>query len=70
MSEDIEFIDVALSERRSLETALADLVAKQKRAPRPELARMIRGIEAEIVQRQPAIRGIGGACLPTRNPLV
>jgi hypothetical protein len=65
-----DFIASVLRERRSLETVLADLVAKHKRAPRPELARMIRGIEAEIVQRQPAIRGIGGACLPTRNPLV
>jgi hypothetical protein len=64
-----EFIASVLRERRSLETVLADLVAKHKRAPRPELARMIQVIEAELIHRQPPIRGIGGACLPTRHPL-
>jgi hypothetical protein len=57
LSDDIEFIDTALKERRSLETVLAVLVAKHNRSPSPRLARMIQIIEAEIVQRQsvPAI---------------
>jgi hypothetical protein len=57
MSERIEFIDIALQERRTLETALAELVAKHSRSPSPELARMIQIIEAEVIQRQrvPAI---------------
>jgi hypothetical protein len=52
MSERIEFIDIALQERRTLETALAELVAKHSRSPSPELARMIQIIEAEVIQRQ------------------
>jgi hypothetical protein len=52
MAEGIEFIDIALMERRSLETALAQLVAKYNRLPSSELARMIRGINAEIIQRR------------------
>jgi len=57
LSDDIEFIDTALKERRSLETVLAGLVAKHNRSPSPRLARMIQIIETEIVQRQsvPAI---------------
>jgi hypothetical protein len=57
MSERIEFIDIALQERRALETALAELVAKHDRSPSPELARMIQIIEDEVIQRQrvPAI---------------
>jgi hypothetical protein len=57
MSERIEFIDIALQERRTLETALAELVAKHSRSPSPELARMIQIIEAEVIKRQrvPAI---------------
>jgi len=57
MSERIEFIDIALQERRTLETVLAELVAKHSRSPSPELARMIQIIEAEVIQRQrvPAI---------------
>jgi hypothetical protein len=57
LSDDIEFIDTALKERRSLETVLAVLVAKHNRSASPRLARMIQIIEAEIVQRQsvPAI---------------
>ncbi len=54
MAEGIEFIDIALMERRSLETALAELVAKHNRSPSPGLARMIRGINAEIIQRRTA----------------
>jgi hypothetical protein len=54
MAEGIEFIDIALMERRSLETALAQLVAKFNRQPNSELARMIRGINAEIIQRRTA----------------
>ena len=41
MSAGIELIELALKERRSLETV-----------PSPELARMIQGIEAEIIQRR------------------
>ena len=52
MAEGIEFIDIALMERRSLETALAQLVAKYNRLPSSELARMIRGINAEIIHRR------------------
>jgi len=47
----IEFIDIALMERRSIEAALAQLVAKYSRFPSSELARMIRGINAEIQRR-------------------
>ena len=61
-----EFIASVLRERRSLETVLANLVAKHKRKPSPELARMIQVIEAEIIQRQPLVRG---DCLPTLNSL-
>jgi len=64
-----EFIASVLRERRSLETVLADLVAKHKRAPRPQLARMIQAIEAEIIERQQLIRGVDGARLPSLNPL-
>ena len=52
MAEGVEFIDIALMERRSLETALAQLVAKYNRLPSSELARMIRGINAEIIHRR------------------
>jgi hypothetical protein len=57
MSDGIDFIDVALKERRSLETVLAELVAKHNRSPSPGLARMIQGIEAELIRRRrvPAI---------------
>jgi hypothetical protein len=47
LSDDIEFIDTALKERRSLETVLAVLVAKHNRSASPRLARMIKIIEAE-----------------------
>ena len=52
MSEGIDFIDVALKERRSLETVLAVLLAKHNRSPSPELARMIQGIQAELIHRR------------------
>jgi hypothetical protein len=52
MSQSIEFIDVALNGRRSLETVLAEMVAKHHRSPNPGLARMIQGIEAEIIRRR------------------
>ena len=52
MSEGFDFIDVALKERRSLEMVLAVLVAKHNRSPSPELARMIQGIEAELIRRR------------------
>ena len=37
---------------RSLEQALADLLAKHQNNPTPELARMIRQLEIEIVERK------------------
>jgi hypothetical protein len=52
MSEGFDFIDLALKERRSLEMVLAELVAKHNRSPSPELARMIQGIEAELIRRR------------------
>jgi hypothetical protein len=56
MSDSIDVIDLILRERRSLETALADLVEKYNRSSykSPELARMIRQLKAEIMQRQRA----------------
>ena len=54
MSKGIEFIDIALQERRTLETVLIELAAKHSRSPSPELARMIQIIEAEVIQRQGA----------------
>jgi hypothetical protein len=41
---------------RSLEEALADLLAKYEENPSPELGRMIRQLELEIVERK-GIRG-------------
>ena len=41
-----------LSESRSLEEALADLRAKYDIHPTPELARMIRQLQAEIAERK------------------
>ena len=56
MSDSTEVIDLILKERRSLETALAELVEKYNRSSykSPELARMIRQLRAEITQRQRA----------------
>ena len=47
-------IDKGLVERRSLEAALADLSASYNLRPRPELARMIQQLEAEIALRKQA----------------
>ena len=54
MSESIGYIDLILKERRSLEAALAELVAKYNRSSykSPELARMIGQLQAEITLRQ------------------
>jgi hypothetical protein len=54
MSDSSGFIELILRERRSLETALADLVTKYHRSSckSAELARMIRQLEAEIRDRQ------------------
>ena len=54
MPESISFIELTLLERRSLEKALAELLAKYLRSARknPELARMIQQLEAEIRHRQ------------------
>jgi hypothetical protein len=56
MSDTLGVIDLILRERRSLETALGELVAKYNRASckSPELARMIRQLKAEIAQRKRA----------------
>ena len=54
VSKQIGSIDKGLTERRTLEGALADLTAKHTRHPRPELARMIQQLEAEIAIRKPS----------------
>ena len=56
MSDTLGYIDLILRERRSLEAALGELVAKYNRScyKSPELARMIRQLKAEIVRRQKA----------------
>lgn len=56
------YLDQALSERRSLEGALADLIAKYSAHPSPELARMIRQAEAELARRKG--RRLRGAAPP------
>jgi hypothetical protein len=58
MSDTVGVIDLILRERRSLETALGELIAKYNRASckSPELARMIRQLKAEITQRKHAER--------------
>jgi hypothetical protein len=49
----VEDLDELMGERRrSIEEALADLRAKYKIHPTPELARMIRQLEAEIADRK------------------
>ena len=70
MSESIDFIDRALRQRRSLETVLAALVAKYNRSPNPNVARMIQGIEAEIIQRRrvAALPSVPAAVSSTANP--
>ena len=52
MTQSIGSVEIALEERRSLEGALADLAAKYERCKTPELARMIKEIEAEITLRR------------------
>jgi len=52
ISKQIGSIDKGLTERRTLEGALADLTAKHTRHPRPELARMIQQLEVEIAIRK------------------
>jgi hypothetical protein len=56
MSDTLGYIDLILRERRSLESALAELVKKYNRSTykSPDLARMIRQLKAEITQRQRA----------------
>ena len=44
---------------RSLEEALADLLAKYEEHPSPELGRMIRQLELEIAERKGHPRGVG-----------
>jgi hypothetical protein len=49
----IDDLDERMGERkRSIEEALTDLRAKYKINPTPELARMIRQLEAEIADRK------------------
>ena len=45
------FIDHVFAERRSLQEAVAELRARYARNPAPDLARMIRQGEAEILDR-------------------
>ena len=54
MFDTVGVIDLILRERRSLQTALDELVAKYNRSSykNPELARMIRQLKAEITQRK------------------
>ena len=47
---------------RSLEEALADLLAKYEEHPSPELGRMIRQLELEIAERE-GVRGERGTPL-------
>jgi len=56
MSDTLGYIDLILRERRSLESALAELVGKYNRSTykSPDLSRMIRQLKAEITQRQRA----------------
>jgi hypothetical protein len=49
------YIEKALKQRRSLDTALADLLAKYQREPSPELARMIALLRAEIELRKRSV---------------
>lgn len=49
---EVGYIEKALNERRSLDDALADLTASYNRYPTPELARMIKQLEAEIAERK------------------
>ena len=61
MSESLSFIELTLRERRSLETALAELLAKYRGSAgkSPDLARMIRQLEAEIRYRERMAAQIG-----------
>jgi len=54
MSDTLGVIDLILRERRSLEAALDELVAKYNRASykNADLARMISQLKAEITQRK------------------
>ena len=47
-----DLIGLGMSERRSIEDALADLLAKYERHPTADLARMIRQLQAEIGERK------------------
>ena len=47
----LEAIDLGIRERRSIEDACADLRAKYERRPKPDLARMIEQLQAEIAAR-------------------
>jgi hypothetical protein len=66
MSDTLGYIDLILRERRSLEAALGELVAKYNRSSykSPELARMIRQLKAEIVRRQKAANPPGNCVAP------
>ena len=59
MSEPVGIIELILSERRSLEAALAELLARYNRSGHksPQLARMIRQLKAEIRDRRKTSRG-------------
>lgn len=61
-----DFLTKALAERRSLEQALADLRSKYERQPNPDLAKMIRELEAEISYRNAVVRN--GRVSPVEKP--
>jgi hypothetical protein len=48
----VDGIEKTIKQRRSLESALAELEAKYQRQPSPELARMMEQLKAEIAVRQ------------------
>jgi hypothetical protein len=52
----IGVIEKVLHERRTLETAPADLLATSQREPSTDFARMIEGLRAEIELRKRLIR--------------
>ncbi len=47
-----DIVQRGINDRRSIETALADLLAKYERFPSTDLARMIRQLQAEIGERK------------------
>jgi len=48
----MDIIGRGMRNRRSIEEACSDLLAKYEKHPTPELARMIEQLQAEIAHRQ------------------